>query len=113
MKALIHANMASEQHNEFYKAIKISTYGVLFFGTPHQGSSTASWASIVVNVSSVYYYTNSSVLKNLERDSEWLEIQLEQYKAISNDFLTKFMYETLPISSSAGTFLVISDSRAY
>lgn len=41
----------------------------------------------------MYGKTNDNALKHLEQHSEWLNDQLEQYKAISSDFDTKFCFE--------------------
>ena len=102
--------MADVGHNEHLKAIKLSTYGVMFFGTPHQGTNSASWGKVLVNVASFYRHTNKTILNHLERDSEWLETQLEQYKAISSDVFTIFCYESCPTALPAGRSMVVGDS---
>ena len=85
--------MAGVANNEHLKAIKLSTYGVMFFGTPHQGTDSASWGKVLANVASLFRHTSTALLGHLERDSEWLEMQLEQYKAISADIFTIFCFE--------------------
>lgn len=101
-KALIHSNMATVSHNEHLKAIKLSTYGVLFFGTPHQGGNDVSWGKRLVDVASVFLHTSSALLNHLEKDSEWLETQLEQYKPISTDIFTIFCFESYPTLLKVG-----------
>ena len=103
--------MADVGHNEHLKAIKLSTYGVMFFGTPHQGTDSASWGKVLVNVATLYQHTNKAILNHLERDSEWLETQLEQYKAISSDIFTIFCYESCPTALPAGRSMVVGDSN--
>lgn len=110
-QALIHSNMAGVGNNEHLKAIKLSTYGVIFFGTPHQGTDSASWGKVLVNVATLYQHTNKAILNHLERDSEWLETQLEQYKAISSDIFTIFCYESCPTALPAGRSIVVGDSN--
>lgn len=103
--------MAGVGNNEHLKAIKLSTYGVMFFGTPHQGTDSASWGKVLVNVATLYQHTNKAILNHLERDSEWLETQLEQYKAISSDIFTIFCYESCPTALPAGRSMVVGDSN--
>lgn len=102
--------MADVANNEHLKAIKLSTYGVMFFGTPHQGTDSASWGKVLVNVASLFRHTSKALLEHLERDSEWLEMQLEQYNAISSDIFTIFCYESYPTPLPAGRSMMVSYS---
>ncbi|OXV11944.1 hypothetical protein Egran_00299 [Elaphomyces granulatus] len=105
--ALIHSNSAGVSHNEHLKAIKLSTYGVIFFGTPHQGTESASWGKVLVNIASIFRHTNTAILEHLEKDSAWLEIQLEQYKSISSEVFTIFCFESYPTPLPVGTSMMI------
>ena len=62
-------------------------------GTPHQGGNGVQYGKLFVNIASMFVNTNDKAIKNLERDSEWLQQQLGQYGPISADFITKFAYE--------------------
>jgi hypothetical protein len=66
----------------------------MFMGTPHQGGEGVAWAKRLANVASIFIKTNDKLLNILEKDSEALQQQLGQYTAISNDFETKFAFET-------------------
>jgi hypothetical protein len=107
-KALIQSNIADVSNNEHLKAIKLSTYGVMFFGTPHQGTESASWGKVVVNVASIFQHTSTAILEHLEKDSEWLEVQLEQYKSISSEVFTIFCFESYPTPLLAGRSMMVS-----
>lgn len=67
-----------------------------------------SWGKLLVNVASIFRYTSSDLLEYLEKDSEWLETQLEQYKPISTDFFTIFCFETYPTILVSGISLIVS-----
>lgn len=95
-QALIHAHLTPSNHISGNKAIDLSTYGVLFLGTPHQGSDSASLAKFFINVLSVVKKTNDALVKHIRKDSEALRVQLDQYSLISERFNTKFFYETYP-----------------
>jgi hypothetical protein len=100
--------MANVGHNEHHKAVILSTYGVMFFGTPHQGTDKASWGKLLTNVVSIFRQTNNGILQHLEKDSEWLEIQLDQYKPISSNIFTIFCFESYPTPLVSGGSMMVS-----
>ena len=54
--------------------IFLSTYGVVFLGTPHRGSSQAGMGILAANIcKAMLQNTNTSILRSLEQDSETLE----------------------------------------
>lgn len=62
----------------------------------------------MINVASIFVRADDKILKHLEQDSEWLQQQLDQYGPISNDFVTKFAYETYPTTIALGTAILVS-----
>lgn len=86
--------MARVGHLEDQKAVKLSTYAVLFLGTPHQGGQGVSIAQAITRVMSVFSYTNSKLLGRMEQNSDWLSDLQTRYNAISQDFQTVYYYET-------------------
>ena len=91
---MIHSDAARQGALEEHRSIKLSTYGIFFMGTPHQGSSGVNLGELLFNIVSIFATANDKILKHLERDSEWIQQQLGQYGPISRDFVTKFAYET-------------------
>lgn len=65
----------------------------MFMGTLHQGGNDLQLGRIVINAASVFVAADDKLVKNLERDSERLQLPLEQFGSISGDFVTKFAYE--------------------
>jgi hypothetical protein len=106
--ALIHSDAARRGALEEHRAIKLSTYGILFMGTPHQGGSGVALGKLMVNVASVFMAADDRLLQHLERDSEWLQQQLGQYGPISGDFVTKYAYETYATPTVLGHSMVVS-----
>jgi hypothetical protein len=51
---------------------KLSTYGIMFADTTHQGGGGVALGRLMVNVASAFVAANSGLLLHLERDSEWL-----------------------------------------
>ena len=90
--------------------MKLSTHGILFFGTPHHGGNGVTLGELVLRIASVAITTSDRAMKNLRKESEWLETQLGQYSAISQDFDTTFLYESYPTPLPVGSTMV-SGSR--
>jgi hypothetical protein len=93
---LIHAHSAGNHHNAHHKAVELSTYGILFLGTPHQGTDGIDLAMLLLGIQSIYSKTNDSVLKDLQNHSPVLQQQLSQYTSISGYYETKFYFELYP-----------------
>jgi hypothetical protein len=105
--------MAHSGHLKEHKAIKTSTYGIIFMGTPHQGGEGVPWGQRLVNVASIFMHTNDNLLRVLAKDSETLQSQLAQYAPISSDFVTKFAYETYPMRiAKLGEMIIVPKSSA-
>jgi hypothetical protein len=111
--ALLHSNSTHPGHLKEHRAIKTSTYGIIFMGTPHQGSDSSAWGMRLVDVEFIFIHTNDSLLKNLGKDSEMLQNVLAYYAGISSDFVTKFAYETYATPLATGkAVLVVPKSSA-
>jgi hypothetical protein len=98
---LIHSEAARKGALEEHRSIMLSTYGILFMGSPHQGAAGVHLGELVLRIASIFIATDRKVVKHIKLGSEWLEQQLQQYASISQDFVTKFAYETLPTTSIA------------
>ncbi|KAM3533698.1 hypothetical protein MY4038_003013 [Beauveria bassiana] len=105
--ALIHSDAARQGANPEHRSIKLSTYGILFMGTPHQGGNGVQLGRVLANIASLVMAADDRLLKHLERDSEWLLQQLGQYGPISNEFVTKFAYETYPTPTVLGRSIMV------
>jgi hypothetical protein len=81
---------------------------LFFLGTPHQGGEGVEWAMRLVNVVSIFVETNKNLLRHLQKDSETLQQQLQQYVPNSKDFVTKFAYESYATPIALGKSIVVS-----
>jgi hypothetical protein len=107
VQALIHSDAARQGALEDHRSIKLSTYGVVFMGTPHQGGNGVQLGRLLVNVASLFVAADDRLLKHLERESEWLQQQLAQYGPISSDFVTKFAYEEYETPTAFGRSILV------
>jgi hypothetical protein len=95
-KALVHSHSATVGHLERHKSIKLSTHGIVFMGTPHQGADIT-LGKLILNIASAVMDTNTNLPRNLEKNGEWLEGLTASYRPISRDFDTVYCYETKPM----------------
>ncbi|XXH00698.1 hypothetical protein Hte_007048 [Hypoxylon texense] len=91
--ALIHSNATHAGHLSHHRPVKVSTYGILFMGTPHSGGEGVTMGQIAQSVASIFVHTNDRVLQHLQKQSEWLSKQKDDYASIMRDFVTKFGWE--------------------
>jgi hypothetical protein len=78
-------------------SIFVATYGVVFLGTPHRGSSKATLGKIAAQAGGILGATDK-ILKTLERDSDLLEQQRNSFDSIRSKILTVCLYEELPMA---------------
>jgi protein SERAC1 len=65
--------MAQQRPERHLKQVLHCTRGIVFLGTPHQGSGLAHWAEYIAKAIGVLKQTNSEILAVLKSDSEVLE----------------------------------------
>lgn len=75
----IYSNNARERALEQHRPIKLSTYGIIFMGTPHQGGNGFHSGEMMVNMASIFVKADKRIIKNLEQDSEYLQQRLGLY----------------------------------
>lgn len=81
---------------ERHRLMRLSTYGIVFMGTPHQ-STNITLGNLFLRLVSLSVKTNSNLVQDdLKREFEWLEDQMRSYLPISDDFRMICCYETKP-----------------
>ncbi|KAL9105022.1 MAG: hypothetical protein Q9163_000119 [Psora crenata] len=82
-----------------YGCLKTSTYGLVFFATPHAGGNRAGVANVAAKVCSVLTgEPSNSLLATLEKDSLLNEISSDQFAHQVNDYEILTFYETRMMS---------------
>jgi len=91
--------LLNAKDNEFFKPTRLSTYGLVFFGTPHRGGRGGAFGSLAAKIAKFISAdrADNELLKCLEANSlftqeasERFSHQLEKYKVIS-------FFETIPM----------------
>ncbi|KAK8137877.1 Protein SERAC1, partial [Apiospora sp. TS-2023a] len=77
-RALLYSNDLRASQHEDYRQIFVSTFGIIFLGTPHVGSDMGSWAVMLQGMSDAvvpkaFWHSESVLLKTLKRDNETLQ----------------------------------------
>ena len=111
-QALILSASYTEAHLPDRRYIKVSTYGILFMGAPHQGAEGVTWGMLARNLASIFTNTNGQILEHLAKNSKWLEYQQTLFLPISNQFETVYFYETYPTPLPSGGSLLVCSPQA-
>ncbi|KAK8070429.1 hypothetical protein PG997_010632 [Apiospora hydei] len=75
----------------------LHTKGIIFMGTPHQGSDATKYAELVVRVvTAILRQPNSQLVEALRRDSAILENQRSEFVTVSKDLDVVCFREELP-----------------
>ncbi|KAI0909552.1 hypothetical protein F4823DRAFT_593893 [Ustulina deusta] len=77
-RALLYSNDLRTSQHEDYRSLYVSTYGIVFLGTPHTGSDIATWGTVLQAMSDAvvpksFFQSESVLLKTLKRDNETLQ----------------------------------------
>lgn len=77
-RALLYSNDLRSSQHEDYRSIYVSTYGMVFLGTPHTGSDFAAWGTVLQAMSDAvvprsFFQSESVLLRTLKRDNETLQ----------------------------------------
>ena len=91
--ALLHANTAHLGFLKDHRAIKTSTFALVFMGTSHQGSDSANMGMRLVGVASIFVHINDKLSNFLPRDSEMPQSVLGHYGGISSEIMIEFAYQ--------------------
>ena len=113
-RALIHSSGKKGKHTEHLRSIALSTYGILFLGTPHYGSETTKWASWSKDVSSITRkdVSQARLLETLKPNSETLQNIDRQFVELANEFHIFYFYETKLIKMNDGSRYIVDEISA-
>ena len=89
------------EFNVQFKQIRMATVGMIFLGTPHQGSGMASIGQVAAAVAGCVVpgaqILNRGLLKSLERNSSGLFETSNRFSNICAHMRIHSFYETIPL----------------
>lgn len=97
-RALLYSNDVRAHHQEDFRSIFVSTYGIIFLGTPHTGSDMATWGRVLQQMSDAvipraFFHTESVLLKTLKKDNETLQSINSHFLDIYQRFRIHMVHE--------------------
>lgn len=117
-RCLIYSRSVRHSHTERTRSIYVSTYGVLFLGTPHNGSDLAKWGSLLERISSAvlpkkFFDTSPQLIQALKTNNETLQNINRLFIEIHNRYHLYFFHEGKPMDlKGTRDFVVDEDSAA-
>jgi hypothetical protein len=106
-QTLVTCNSSTVDHLKRRKSVKLSTYAVMFFGTPHVGANGAEFQAALMNICRIFVSGNSELLRHLTRDSNAFQYLRELYVPISQDFKTIFFHEAYKTPLIGGMSIMV------
>ncbi|ETS73458.1 hypothetical protein PFICI_14404 [Pestalotiopsis fici W106-1] len=115
-RALLYSNDLKTSQHEDYRGIYVSTYGIIFLGTPHTGSDMGSWAVTLQAMSDAvvpkaFWHSESILLKTLKKDNETLQNINSHFLDIYQRFKIMMAHEN-HATDLKGTKMLVVDAQS-
>ncbi|KAK7988456.1 hypothetical protein PG989_008771 [Apiospora arundinis] len=115
-RALLYSNDLRASQHEDYRQIFVSTFGIIFLGTPHVGSDMGSWAVMLQGMSDAvvpkaFWHSESVLLKTLKRDNETLQNINSHFLDIYQRFKILMAHENHK-TDLKGTKMLVVDAQS-
>ncbi|KAI0538574.1 hypothetical protein GGR58DRAFT_467758 [Xylaria digitata] len=116
-RALLYSNDLRTSQHEDYRSIYVSTYGIVFLGTPHTGSGIATWGTVLQAMSDAvvprsFFHSESVLLKTLKRDNETLQNINNHFLDVYQRFKILMAHENHRTDLKGTKMLVVDASSA-
>ncbi|OAL36812.1 hypothetical protein AYO20_03867 [Fonsecaea nubica] len=117
-RALAYSEGRTGPKNSHLRSIFTCTYGIIFFGTPHNGSSKAQLLNSLQKVTRLtiprrILRVESNLAKALEEESETLQNITDQFVALMSNFHLMFLWEQERTSiPGLGASYIVDESSA-
>ncbi|RYP49449.1 hypothetical protein DL768_004859 [Monosporascus sp. mg162] len=116
-RALLYSNDLKASQHEDYRSIYVSTYGIVFLGTPHTGSDMAAWGTVLQAMSDAvvpksFFQSESVLLKTLKRDNETLQNINNHFLDIYQRFKILMAHENHKTDLKGTRMLVVDANSA-
>ena len=114
-KALAYSSTRTSQHIEHLYSIFVSTYAIMFFGTPHQGTNKDNWLAIAHAESPRSLATarfDTQLLMATGKDSETLQSITDHFAPLMKQFHIFFFWEELESGEGSQRGYIVEESSA-
>ncbi|KAK2737291.1 hypothetical protein FQN57_000375 [Myotisia sp. PD_48] len=116
-KALSYSARVRNEKTLFHRAIYISTFGILFLGTPHNGADVAKLGSMLQSIISMVVPTkfvdsSAQLVHTLKSNNEHLQNINREFVQIMNRFHIYFFHESKPMDLGGSRVFIVDESSA-
>ncbi|KAL4969522.1 LipA and NB-ARC domain protein [Aspergillus stella-maris] len=116
-RALIYSRSLSNEKVEHLRSIYVSTYGILFLGTPHNGSEVAKWGLLLQNICAAVLPrkimdSSPDLVKALRTNNETLQNINSLFTDMMPRFHVYFFHETLSTDVKGTREVIVDESSA-
>ncbi len=116
-RALIYSSEIRGNYTEHLRSVFVSTYGILFLGTPHKGSDLAAWGSRLEAICSAVIPSrvvdsHDALVKALKTNNETLQNIDRQFIQLISRFHVYFFHEGKPTKLAHTTAFVVDEDSA-
>ena len=111
-KALAHSSTQTSKNIVHLHSIFISTFAILFFGTPHNGASKSNWLVPLRGRDTPAHIYQNEILSVVKKDSESLQMITAEFSPLMKQFHIFFFWEEVPTDLGNRTVFVVEESSA-
>ena len=116
-QALLDSSEIRDTKIEYLRSIFVSTYGILFFGTPHTGSNIAKWALRLASICRAVLPSHlvdaqPQLVNDLMSGNETLKSIDRQFNQIASRFLIWSFHEGKPTNLNGSPQYVVDEESA-
>ncbi|KAJ5132794.1 hypothetical protein N7448_006952 [Penicillium atrosanguineum] len=116
-RALIYSRSLSSEKTEHLRSVYVSTFGILFLGTPHNGSDIAKWGLLLHNICTAVLPKkvmegSSQLVQALRKDNETLQHINSLFADIMGRFHIYLFHETRSTDMRGTREIIVDEASA-
>ncbi|OJJ51568.1 hypothetical protein ASPZODRAFT_55113 [Penicilliopsis zonata CBS 506.65] len=116
-RALIYCRSVTNEKIEHLRSVYVSTYGILFLGTPHNGSDVAKWGLLLQNICAAvlprkFMESSPQLIAALKTNNETLQNINSLFADIISRFHIYFFHETRSTDLKGIREIIVDESSA-